>query len=58
MLTSKTVWAGIAMAVAGVVKMMWPELVPFIEGDPALLVGTGLGFIFARFGIAKNGLGK
>lgn len=59
MLKSKTVITGAVMAVLGVLALLVPDVVqPLGLGtDPGTMIGTGLGLIFMRLGIAKNGTG-
>lgn len=59
MLTSKTVLTGIAMVLIGAASFFLPDLAASIgiTTDPTLMIGNGLGMIFLRFGIAKNGTG-
>lgn len=58
MMQSKTVWTGLAMVAAGLLKMVMPEVVTFIDADPSLMIGNGFALIFLRLGISKNGVGK
>ena len=58
MMQSKTVWTGIAMVALGVVKMVFPDVVSFIDADPSVVIGNGFALIFLRLGISKNGVGK
>lgn len=59
MFKSKANWTGVVMVVAGALKMLAPEWADAIgltmpaEG----LIGSGLGLVFLRLGIAKNGTG-
>ena len=55
--TSKSVWVGLAMIAAGFIALVLPEAGSAIgvTGDPTQMIGTGIGIITLRLGIAKNG---
>ncbi|MGI9489048.1 MAG: hypothetical protein ACR2RF_24820 [Geminicoccaceae bacterium] len=57
MATSKSIWVGLAMIAAGFVALLLPEAGSAIgvTGDPTQMIGTGIGIITLRLGIAKNG---
>jgi len=56
MLKSKTVWTGVAMVAVGLLSMVLPDLAVQMgfATDPLQMIGTGLGLIFVRLGIAKS----
>lgn len=58
MMQSKTVWTGVAMVAIGIAKMMFPDVVSFIDADPTVVIGNGFALIFLRLGISKNGVAK
>ena len=63
---SKTFWVGMAMVVSGLVMKLFPEhafvaeIISQFYGDfPAgTLIANGLGLVFVREAIAKNGVNK
>ena len=59
MLKSKTLWTGVAMVLIGAASFVLPDLGTSlgVGESPTALIGSGLGLIFLRLGIAKNGTG-
>lgn len=57
MQSSKSIWVGVAMVLAGGVEIVATALgSPIgISADPATMIATGLGIVTLRLGIAKNG---
>lgn len=53
---SKSVWVGAVMVLIGLGSMAFPDYAQTLgaTGDPLQMIGTGLGIVFLRFGIAKK----
>lgn len=55
MMTSKSIWAGAAMVLAGAASVIQPDIGAALGiGDGATLISMGLATIFLRLGIAKG----
>ncbi len=44
---SRTVWTGIVMAILGLGKVFFPDIVQ-IDGDPAYLISGGFALVFLK----------